>query len=363
MDFVEGLPLSYGYNSILVVVDRFTKFAHFIPLRHPFIAPAVARLFVDTVVKLHDMPQTIISDRDRIFTSVFWKELFHQLGTKLKFTTTYHPQTDGQSERVNQCLEMFLRCAVQDAPRQWRRLLPLAEFWYNSCFHTSLVCSPFFALYSHEPNFGAIPTIDPDEQSPVAGVLTERAAQLALLKQNLEMAQKRMITNADKHWTKREFQVGEMVLLRLQPYAQSSVVNRPFPKLSYKYFGPYPILERIGKVAYRLELPTGSKIHNVFHVSQLKDYRADYTPVFSKLPQCPALDSMDMAPEAILDRCMMKKGNQAIVQVLIKWKNLPKETATWEDWDTLKTSFPDVLTWGQASSSPGGSVTLDVVAP
>jgi hypothetical protein len=363
MDFVEGLPLSDGYNTILVVVDRFTKFAHFVPLRHPFTAPAVARLFVDTVVKLHGMPHTIVSDRDKIFTSVFWKELFHQLGTKLKFTTAYHPQTDGQSERVNQCMEMFLRCAVQDAPRQWRRLLPLAEFWYNSCFHTALGCSPFFALYGHEPNFGAIPMIEQDSTSPVAGVLTERAAHLALLKQNLELAQRRMKTNADKHRTEREFQVGEAVLLRLQPYAQTSVVNRPFPKLAYKYFGPYTVLERIGMVAYRLELPASSKIHNVFHVSQLKDYRADYTPVFTELPTLPALDCVDTAPEAILDRRMMKKGNRAIVQVLLKWKNLPKETATWEDWDTLKESFPEVLSWGQESSSPGGSVTLSDVAP
>jgi hypothetical protein len=96
---------------------------------------------------------------------------------------------------------MFLHCAVQDAPRQWRRLLPLAEFWYNSCFHTSLGCSPFFALYGHEPNLGAIPTVDPDGQSLVAGVLAERAAHLALLKKNLELAQKRMKTNADKHRT------------------------------------------------------------------------------------------------------------------------------------------------------------------
>jgi hypothetical protein len=251
-------------------------------------------------------------------------------------------------------MEMFLRCAVQDAPRQWHRLLPLAEFWYNSCFHTALGCSPFFALYGHEPNFGAIPTIEQDNPSPVAGVLTERAAHLALLKQNLELAQRRMKANADKHRTECEFQVGEAVLLQLQPYAQTSVVNRPFPKLAYKYFGPYTILERIGKVAYRLELPASNKIHNVFHVSQLKDYHADYTLVFTELPTLPALDCVDITPEAILDRRMMKKGNRAIVQVLLKWKNLPEETTTWEDWDTLKESFPDVLSWGQASSSPGG---------
>lgn len=267
MDFIEGLPLSEGYNVILVVVDRFTKFAHFTPLCHPFTAPTVARAFIDSVVKLHGMPRTIISDRDKIFTSSFWKRLFQLLGTKLKFTTSYHPHTDGQSEHVNQCLEMFLRCSVHDAPRQWRRLLPLAEFWYNSCFHTSLGCSPFHALYGHEPNFGARLEIDPDPASTVTSVLKERATQLALLKKNLETAQTRMKANADKHRTEREFQVGEPVLLRLQPYAQTSVVNRPYPKLAYKFFGPYPVLERIGKVAYRLELPPSSQIHNVFHVS------------------------------------------------------------------------------------------------
>lgn len=128
MDFVEGLPLSDGYIVIMVIVDHYTKYAHFVPLKHPFTAPTVARQFVDSVVKLHGMPHTIFSDRDRIFTSTFWKLLFQKLGTKLNYTTAYHPQSDGQTERVNQCLEMFLRCMVQDQPKQWCRCLPLAEF-------------------------------------------------------------------------------------------------------------------------------------------------------------------------------------------------------------------------------------------
>jgi hypothetical protein len=358
MDFITGLPKSEGFDVILVVVDRFTKYSHFVPLKHPFTAPVVARAFVDNIVKLHGMPHSITSDRDCIFTSIFWKRLFEALGTKLQYTTAYHPQTDGQSERVNQCLEMFLRCMVQENCKDWKRWLPLAEFWYNSTFHTSLGCSPFKALYGHDPNLGALPAVD--DQSPVAGVLTDRAAQLEMLKQNLAAAQNRMKSYADGKRTERVFQVGDKVLLKLQPYAQATVVNRPYPKLAYKYFGPYKVLERIGQVAYKLELPPASKVHDVFHVSQIKEFRADYTPVFAELPKTPALDTLETSPEKILDRRLVKKGNTAVPQVLIKWTCVPEDSATWEDWEILKVKFPSVLTWGQASSSGGGPVTTGV---
>jgi hypothetical protein len=209
MDFVEDLPTSEGFNVIMVIVDRYTKYAYFVPLKHP------SRQFVDSLVKLHGMLRTIVSDRDKIFTSTFWKLLFQKLGTKLNYTTTYHPQSDGQTERINQCLEMFLRCMTQDQPKQWRRCLPLAEFWYNSTFHSSLGCSPFKALYGHDPNFGAMPELD-QEQSPVSDVLAKRAVQTALLIKNLERVQTRMKHFADKHRVEKEFQVGEKVLLKLQ---------------------------------------------------------------------------------------------------------------------------------------------------
>jgi hypothetical protein len=152
----------------------------------------VARVFVDNIVKLHGMPHSITSDRDAIFTSNFWQLLLKVLGTKLQYTMAYHPQTDGQSERVNQCLEMFLRCAAQDEPKQWRALLPLAEFCYNSTFHTALGCSLFKALYGHEPNLGALPAVE--EESLVASVLWDLATQLDILKQRLTEARNRMKT-------------------------------------------------------------------------------------------------------------------------------------------------------------------------
>jgi len=112
LDFVEGLPKVDGYSVILVVVDRFTKYAHFMALKHPYTALSVAKVLYDQVIKLHGMPQSMISDRDKVFTSTVWTELFKMEGVQLKYSTAYHPQTDGQTERVNQCLEMYLRCAV-----------------------------------------------------------------------------------------------------------------------------------------------------------------------------------------------------------------------------------------------------------
>lgn len=143
MDFIKGLPKLEGYNMIMVIVDHLTKYAHFVPLKHPFTAAHVARAFMEQVVKLHGVPRSIVSDRDKIFTSTFWKELFTAVGTRLLYSTTYHPQMDSQSERVNQCLKMYLRCVVHDCPRQWKKWIAMAEFWYNSNFHTvwDVLCS------------------------------------------------------------------------------------------------------------------------------------------------------------------------------------------------------------------------------
>ena len=117
MDFIKGLPKSQGYSHFSSSGQIYTKYSHFIPLKHPYTAATVAEIFFKNIVKLHSMPLTITSDRDKIFTSYFWKELFKLWGTQLQMSTAYHPQTDGQTERVNQCLEMYLTCEVQDSPK------------------------------------------------------------------------------------------------------------------------------------------------------------------------------------------------------------------------------------------------------
>lgn len=151
MDFIEGLPNSGGKDVILVVVDRFTKYAHFLPLSHPYSVHSVATAFLDNILKLHGPPKLIISDRDRIFTSQVWKDIFTGFKTELRYSSAYHPQTDGQSKRVNQCLEIYLRCMASAEPKKWLSWLPLAEFWYNSTYHTAIKRSPFQALYGFPP--------------------------------------------------------------------------------------------------------------------------------------------------------------------------------------------------------------------
>lgn len=186
MDFIEGLPMSDGYNVILVVVDRLTKYAHFIPLKHPFTAASVAKTFLEMVVRLHGVPLSILSDRDRIFTSNFWRALLTAVGSKLNYISPYHPQTDGQSERVNQCVEHYLHCAVQDRPKHWHCWLAMAEFWYNSCYHSAIGRSPFKALYGAEPNFGALPNIAVAEDSSAHELVMDQQDHSELLREHFQ---------------------------------------------------------------------------------------------------------------------------------------------------------------------------------
>jgi len=254
-------------------------------------------------------------------------------------------------------MEMYLRCAVQDSPKTWKSWLSLAELWYNSSFHTSLGCSPFKALYGYDPKIGAVPSVPASTLPSVTEVIENRELHLQSLKDNLARAQNRMKMLADKKRQYFSFAVGDQVLLKLQPYTQSSVANRPFPKLAKKYFGPFRVLERIGDVAYRLDLLDGSKIHNVFHISQLKPFNADYSPVYEALPVTTGLEAAAAIPQSVVDKRLVKKGNSAIPQVRVTWTGLPLATTTWEDYQVLKQRFPNAPAWGQAATQGGESVT------
>lgn len=182
MDFIEQLPKSKGKDTILVVVFCLTEYGHFIPLSHPFTAATVAKTLLDTVFKLQGAPITIVSDRDKLFTSLFWKELFRNLGTSLAYPSAYHPQSDGQTERLNQCLENYLRCMTHHQPVDWCKWLPLAEWWYNTFYHSSLKMSLFEASYGYIPTFVPLFTDEDTAVQAVAYVSQTRQHMLSLIR-------------------------------------------------------------------------------------------------------------------------------------------------------------------------------------
>lgn len=239
MDFITGLPRSNGLDCIWVLIDRSTKYAHFVGLRHPFTAKSLADIFMKEIVRLHGVPRSIVSDQDSVFLSNFWKEFFAKLGTKLRMSSAYHPQTDGQTEILNRCLEQYLRCFASEQPKQWGRYLHWAEYWYNTSYQGAVKMSPFFAVY-----WGPPPTLHqylPGEFKVVA-VAEEHIDRNELLRQlhyNLEQAQNRMTKVANTKRRNMEFEEGDNVLLKLRPHRQSSIQRRIYQKLAPRYYGPY----------------------------------------------------------------------------------------------------------------------------
>lgn len=254
----------------MVVVDRLSKYAHFISLSHPFNAKEVANVFVKEVVCLHGFPDSIVSDRDKKILSNFWNEMFNLQETRLLKSSTYHPQTDGQSERVNRCLETYLRCFCSERQNSWSKFLPWAELWYNTSFHLSIHTTPYQALYGRPApaiiSYGTKKT----SNDSVEQLLMERDAALVSLKEQLNLAQQRMKRQADKKRRDVELAEGDWAYVKIRPYRQRTLGRKRCEKLSSKFFGPYQVIERIGTVAYRLQLPPEALIHNVFHISQLK---------------------------------------------------------------------------------------------
>ncbi|KAL2245946.1 UNVERIFIED_CONTAM: Retrovirus-related Pol polyprotein from transposon 17.6 [Sesamum indicum] len=276
MDFIEGLPKSDGKEVILVIVDRLTKYSHFISLEHPYTAVSIARIFSYHIYQLHGLPVSIVTDKDKIFTSHFWKELFSLTAFSLDMSTTYHPQTDGRQREA----------------------------------------TPFEALYGYPPNQLSIGPYLQSHHTDVEELMKNRVKVLQLLKENLQQAQQRMKVYANKKRIEREFNVGDEVLLKLQPYKKASVALRKNLKLSVRYFGPYPVIEKVGKVAYRLALPPESKIHPVFHVSLLKKkIGSKYIPSVN----IPDLEDevYKIYPLAILARRLIPRNNVGVPQVLI----------------------------------------------
>ncbi|KAK1693984.1 hypothetical protein QYE76_010681 [Lolium multiflorum] len=348
MDFIEGLPKSKGHDVILVVVDRLTKYAHFLPLAHPYTVHKVATLFIDNIIKLHGPPTVITTDRDRIFLSKFWTEIFTAMKISLHFSTAYHPETDGQTERVNQCLEQYLRCMASQEPKKWGAWLPAAEFWYNSCYHTAIKMSPFEALYEYAPPIlTELPTLS--ELSPEAqDTLREKEKMITVLQQNLAKAQQTMKKCADQHRTPRSFTIGDMVYLKMKHHREHALGSGTPLKLAPRWYGPFKIIQAVGKRAYKLQLPEGTLLHDVFHVNQLKKHIGPTAVPNPRLPLVTPSGKLKTFPLCILQRRQASRkqsgGDVASPQWLIHWEGLSEDEATWENADFITSTFPSFKT-------------------
>ena len=343
MDFITGLPKSHGFDSIFVVVDMLTKVAHLFPVRKDYSAKDVAHTFMKGVFLYHGLPRRIVSDRDSKFTSNFWKSIFEATGTQLAYSTAYHPETDGQTERVNQVVEDILRAYCMREPSKWTRYLYLVEFAYNASFHRSIGMSPFKALYGQDcltPLKWTDPLLKVQASKEM---LDEMQQQTDLIRQEIKTAQDRQKSYADLKRSQRIFEVGDMVFLRVKP-KRSSISLGKYRKLSARYCGPYAITKKINDQAYQLQLPSHLKVHNVFHVSLLKKYVPDPSHILDDDNLITSVDgTFDIYPEAILQSRIRTLRNRSLNEYLIKWSSYPTEDATWEREDVLLQNYPDFL--------------------
>eukprot|EP00253_Pinus_taeda_P011684 PITA_11684 len=306
MDFITGLPRTKKNNdSIMVVVDKL--------------------------------------NRDVKFTSAFWRTLFTELGTQLNFSTAYHPQTDGQTERVNQVVEDMLRACVMMKPTQWEEYLHLVEFAYTNWYHSSPQLSPFEVMYGWKYRTTSSCGGLKDRLRIGPEMLKEMEETVKRVRTNLKAAQDRQKSFVDRKRRFKEFQVGDHVFVRIQP-RRSTLQWSGCAKLAPRYFGPFQILARVGPVAYQIALPSHIRIHNVFHVSVLKQYFYDPKHVIQWQNVRVELEGEVLVePLTILDRREVQLWKRVIFQAKVQWQHYGPEEATWEDEELLREAYPNLF--------------------
>ncbi|CAI7740239.1 unnamed protein product [Closterium sp. NIES-53] len=326
LDFMTGLPsTSRGHDSILVVIDKFSKMGHFIPTNATAIAEATARLFFDRIITIHGIPATLISDRDPKFTSKLWKELMGLLGTKLAISSAYHPQTDGQTEQLNQVVEQLLRTACKDDVSHWDTQLPTLEFAYNNASHAATGKTPFFLCYGREPLTPQQPTTPAHVQAAHDFVTT--------MQQLWEKTQRRltMMQTSQKQYADRQRRdhlvaVGDQVLLDTRNLNLSHLPS----KLRPRFCGPFLVEAQVTPVTFRLRLPDTWKLHNAFHVQLPKPYK-DPNQQFQgrQLPPPPPVLIQD-EPEYEIERVLTHRcrGGKTL-EFLLRWKGYDPTEDSW----------------------------------
>ncbi|KAA3480533.1 reverse transcriptase [Gossypium australe] len=316
MDFVEGLPTSKGKSTILVVVDRLTKYGHFFALAHPFTELTGAKEYLIQIYKVHGIPESIISERDRIFLSNIWQELFRHLCSKLQLSIAYHPQIDGQIEILNKCLEGYLRCMISEKPFDWVTWLPLAEWWYNNTYHSTIKTTPYEAFYGQDL---------PIHLPYLAGA--SQCESTWAVDVHDEAVWRRENNSSPLALGVHEGMLGE---------EKSSA----YP---YSIVHAFLDLGRINKEAMRKLL----KFHftraqdRVKQLAEKRRSEREFNVVGASILSPVGSDgSLLKEPIRVLDRRMVKKGNQTITETLVDWADKFSENSTWENLKDIQLRFP-----------------------
>ncbi|KAJ9564288.1 hypothetical protein OSB04_000254 [Centaurea solstitialis] len=345
MDLVTGLPRTVRkHDAIWVVVDRLTKSAHFIAIREASSSEVLADIYVREIVARHGVPVTVISDRDVRFTSRFWSRFHKELGTKLQFSTAFHPQTDGQSERTIRTLEDMLQACVLDFGGSWESHLPLVEFSYNNSFHASIGMPPYEMLYGRRCRTPICWGEVGQRELGSTEIVQRTTESIQQIRERLKAAQSRQKSYADKRRSDLEFCVGDKVLLKVSPW-KGVIRFRNRGKLGPRFIGPFEIVARVGKVAYRLELPPElSQIHDTFHVSQLRKCLADES-AFVPLEDIEVDERLNYAekPIAVLERKTKTLRNKEIWIVKVQWEHQKGSEWTWEPEDEMRRNHPELF--------------------
>jgi len=334
-DFITKLPLAQGYDSILVVVDRFTKMVHFIPTTEKTSAEGLAQLFRDNIWKLHRLPDSIISDRGPQFAAGIMKELNQMLGINTKLSTAFYPQTDGQTERMNQELEQYLGMFIDHRQEQWPEWLGMAEFAYNNKVHTGTKVSPFQANHKQNPRMGF--ELRKKGRYEEAERFAERMKKVQEeAKAVLQKAQKDMKQYADRERGEvEEYRVGDLVLLSTKDL-KYQMIGRCGEKFTKCFVGPYRVKAIISSNAVELELPSTIKIHPVVNVSRIRRYKSQVEGQRKEMPQPMVIEGEE---EWEVEKIMNKRKVQGRDKYLVRWKGCTAEEDTWKNRENLKNAM------------------------
>ncbi|GJU49773.1 putative reverse transcriptase domain-containing protein [Tanacetum coccineum] len=332
IDFVTKFPkTATGQDTIWVIFDRLTKSAHFLPMREDDTLEKLTRQYLKEVVSKHGVPVSIISHHDGKFMSHFWKSLNKALGTRLDMSTTYHLESDSQSERTIQTLEDMLRACVLDFEKGWDRHLPLVEFSYNNSYYTSIKAAPFEALYGRKCRSPICWAEVGDSQLTGLEIIHETTEKIVQIKSHIQAARDRQKSYADVRRKPLEFQIGDKVMLKISHW-KGVIRFGKRGKLNPRYIGPFKIIVKVGTVAYHLELQEQlSRVHSMFHFSKLKKCMAD-EPLAIPLDEIQVNDKLHFIeePVEIIDREVKHLNQSRIPIVKVRWNSKRGPEFTWE---------------------------------